>query len=111
MGLVVGTDAVVGAIYARILLVSFALIALVHNQWSQRERLAYPLQPSNLLLDSIEKPRKGILRSKLLGSASSLHGTFPRLTHSISSLTLNSLVIWAFPVGKSRFANSVSLIN
>ncbi|MGB0605220.1 MAG: DUF6785 family protein, partial [Candidatus Latescibacterota bacterium] len=48
-------------------LVSFALIALVHNQWSQRERLAYPLAAvPNLLLDSIEKPRTSILRSKLL---------------------------------------------
>ena len=47
--------------------VSFALIALVHNQWSQRERLAYPLAAvPNLLLDSIEKPRTSILRSKLL---------------------------------------------
>ncbi|MBJ67765.1 MAG: hypothetical protein CME28_07135 [Gemmatimonadetes bacterium] len=48
-------------------LVSFALIALVHNQWSQRERLAYPLAAvPNMLLDSIEKPRTSILRSKLL---------------------------------------------
>ena len=48
-------------------LVSFALIALVHNQWSQRERLAYPLAAvPNLLLDSIEKPHTSILRSKLL---------------------------------------------
>ena len=48
-------------------LVSFALIALVHTQWSQRERLAYPLAAvPNLLLDSIEKPRTSILHSKLL---------------------------------------------
>jgi hypothetical protein len=48
-------------------LVSFALIALVHHQWSQRERLVYPLAAvPNLLLDSLEKPAQSILKSKLL---------------------------------------------
>lgn len=48
-------------------LVSFALIALVHNQWSQRERLVYPLAAvPTMLLQSLEEPAQSILKSKLL---------------------------------------------
>jgi hypothetical protein len=48
-------------------LVSFALIALMHHQWSQRERLVYPLAAvPNLLLESLETPGQSILKSKLL---------------------------------------------
>ena len=48
-------------------LVSFGLIALVHNQWSQRERLVYPLATvPQILTDSLEKPSSGILQKKLL---------------------------------------------
>ena len=48
-------------------LVSFGLIALVHNQWSQRERLVYPLATvPQILTDSLEKPSTGILQKKLL---------------------------------------------
>ncbi len=48
-------------------LVSFALIGLMHHQWSQRERLVYPLAAvPNLLLDSLENPAQSMLKSKLL---------------------------------------------
>ncbi len=48
-------------------LVSFGLIALIHNQWSQRERLVYPLATvPQILTDSLEKPSTGILQKKLL---------------------------------------------
>ena len=48
-------------------LVSFGLIALVHNQWSQRERLVYPLATvPQILTDSLEKSSSKILKQKLL---------------------------------------------
>ncbi len=47
--------------------VSVALISLVHHQWSQQERLVYPLAVvPNMLLESLENPVSSILRSKLL---------------------------------------------
>ena len=48
-------------------LVSFGLIALVHNQWSHRERLVYPLATvPQILTDSLDDRSTGILQKKLL---------------------------------------------
>ena len=47
-------------------LVSVAFISLVHHQWSQQERLVYPLAAVPImLLESLEKPQKSILKNRL----------------------------------------------
>ena len=47
-------------------LVSFGLIALVHNQWSQRETCLSIGNSTQILTDSLEKPSTRILQKKLL---------------------------------------------
>ena len=67
MGLVVGTDAVVGAIYARILSCQLcAYSTRTQPVVAARAPCLSTTAVPNLLLDSIEKPRTSILHSKLL---------------------------------------------
>ncbi|NKB70340.1 MAG: hypothetical protein GKR89_24990 [Candidatus Latescibacteria bacterium] len=48
-------------------LVSVSFISLIHQQWSQQERLVYPLAVvPTLLLDSLGAPAQSMLKSKLL---------------------------------------------
>ena len=47
-------------------LVSLSFISLIHNQWSQRERLVYPLAVvPTLMVDSLDKPATSIFRNWL----------------------------------------------
>ena len=47
-------------------LVSLSFISLIHHQWSQRERLVYPLAVvPTLMVDSLENPAASLFRSKL----------------------------------------------
>ena len=47
--------------------VSVSFVALLHHQWSRRERLVYPLAVvPTMLLETIESPARSLLRSRLL---------------------------------------------
>jgi len=59
-------------------MVSVSFIALMHYQWSNQERLVYPLAVvPNMLLESLDNPVQSILKSRLLWAGFFFAWVFP----------------------------------